>query len=226
MNLILFDIDSTLLHDGGASGAAFERAFEEIFSVVPEKVAKYGRTDPSIARETALITIGRELTEDELSRLNERYINLLPIYLKESKKFRIFDGVFELCETLKMNNSNFIGLQTGNLEVCAWEKLKKAGLDKYFHFGGFGSDSPDRTELVRIAVERGLSASGKTADFVNVFVVGDSPFDIAAGNLNGAFTIGVTTGRNSADELADANASVVVNSLTKESGIYKVFNLL
>ena len=59
MNMILFDIDSTLLKDGGASNASFSRAFKEMFSVDPVSIDKHGKTDPAIARETAMATLGR-----------------------------------------------------------------------------------------------------------------------------------------------------------------------
>jgi len=41
-----------------------------------------------------------------------------------------------------------LGLATGNTETGARIKLERAGLNRYFAFGGFGSDPEDRTELV------------------------------------------------------------------------------
>ncbi len=43
MDMLLFAIDSTLLKDGGASGKAFDRAFQHLFSVIPPAVDKLGK---------------------------------------------------------------------------------------------------------------------------------------------------------------------------------------
>jgi len=43
-----------------------------------------------------------------------------------------------------------------------------------------------------------------------------------AGIRNNAYTIGVTTGKDSADDLKAANANAIVADLTKTSGIYEI----
>ena len=53
-----------------------------------------------------------------------------------------------------------LGLTTGNVEEAAHIKLARPNLNRYFAFGGYGSDSPDRTELTRKALERGEFVSG------------------------------------------------------------------
>lgn len=57
---------------------------------------------------------------------------------------------------------------------------------------------------------------------MKVFLIGDSPSDIIAGNNNGAFTIGVITGRHRESDFIAATASAIVNDLTKASGIYNI----
>ena len=58
-----------------------------------------------------------------------------------------------------------LGLTTGNVEEAAHIKLARADLNRFFSFGGYGSDSPDRTELTKKALERAerLSAASSTA---------------------------------------------------------------
>jgi phosphoglycolate phosphatase len=220
--LLLFDIDSTLLKDGGAATDAFDVAFHEMFSLLPARVDKHGKTDPAIAQEISLATIGRVLTEREDRRLHDRYCELYPEFLEKSGEFCIMEGAVELCLQLSSASSFLCGLQTGNLEVSAWAKLTKAKLNAFFHFGGFGSDSSNRAALVKIGIERGLAYGCMSASDADVIVIGDSTLDIQAGIRNNAYTIGVTTGKDSADDLKAAHANAIVTDLTKASGIYEI----
>ena len=224
MKMILFDIDSTLLKDGGASSASFGQAFKEMFLIAPLSIDKHGKTDPVIARETALATIGRDLTADEGSRLHARYAELLPEYLEKSDSFSVMKGAIELCKRIHSAPAFLLGIQTGNLEPCSWAKLRRARLDAFFGFGGFGSDSSDRTQLVRIAIERGRAVAKAPLEEIKIIVIGDSRNDIIAGNDNGAFTIGVATGKDRESDFIAAGASAMVNDLSEKSGIYDILN--
>ena len=55
-------------------------------------------------------------------------------------------------------------------------------------------------------------------------MIGDSTKDIVAGNNNGAFTIGVATGKDRASDFASAGASANVADLTEGSGIYDILH--
>ena len=54
-----------------------------------------------------------------------------------------------------------LGLVTGNVEAAAHIKLHRARLNRFFSFGGYGSDSTDRGELTRIALERAALVYGE-----------------------------------------------------------------
>ncbi len=222
MKIILFDIDSTLLHDGGAAGRAYECAFRELFGIFPPMIDKHGKTDPIINREVALAALGRKLTTEEEHALNTRYCDLCPSYLDTESDYSVLEGAAELCASLACHPSVALGLQTGNLEPSAYAKLRRGGLDIHFRFGGFGSDSADRPTLVRHAIERGVAATGRYCGGRDVLVIGDSVRDIGAGRENGAFTVGVTTGNNSAGELSAAGAHAVVKNLSGTSGIREI----
>jgi len=57
-------------------------------------------------------------------------------------------GIPDLLEALSCQSSLLMGLGTGNLEEGARVKLARADLMKYFHFGGYGSDSEDRPTVL------------------------------------------------------------------------------
>jgi phosphoglycolate phosphatase-like HAD superfamily hydrolase len=83
-------------------------------------------------------------------------------------------------------------------------------LNPYFAFGGFGSDSENRTELVRRAAEKAAAITGNAVPPSDVFVIGDTPLDVDAGLTAGFKTIGVGTGSYSTDELLRAGALLAI----------------
>lgn len=153
---VLFDIDGTLISSGGASDRAWKRAFEELQGVevdVPAVTGK-GVPDPEVGRVVFEKAIGREPTEEEAEALMRRRLDHLPEEVESSPGFVVKDGVVELLERL-IEEGIMLGLTTGNVEEAAHIKLARPNLNRYFAFGGYGSDSPDRTELTRMALERG-----------------------------------------------------------------------
>ena len=130
------------------------------------------------------------------------------------------DGVKDVLENLKQFGIPR-GLVTGNIEQIAWLKLDKIGVKDYFGFGGFGNESADRSLLVRHAVERAGNIYG-TFNKENVFVIGDTPRDILAGQKNGVKTVGVATGDFTVDELEATGADFVLQNLKDMKIILKI----
>jgi phosphoglycolate phosphatase-like HAD superfamily hydrolase len=211
---ILFDIDGTLILSGGAGGVAWRDAFMELWGV-PADIGKYtdaGMTDPEVGRLTFERVIGRPPDHRELARLLARRNTLLPGAVAESKGYRVLPGVKELLPRL-CEEGYLLGLTTGGVESAAHIKLERAHLNRYFHFGGYGSDSPDRTELTRKAVSRASTILGRTLAHEEVLVVGDTPSDIAAAHGADAVGVGVATGHYGKDQLEEAGADHVLGTL-------------
>ena len=103
----------------------------------------------------------------------------LPRAVAESQGYRVLDGVEETLRALS-EQGYLLGLTTGGVEAAAHIKLARAGLNHYFRFGGFGSDSTDRAELTRCAITRAGRALGQRLDAQRILVVGDTPKDIDA----------------------------------------------
>ncbi len=87
-----------------------------------------------------------------------------------------------------------LGLVTGNIERIAWIKLKAAGLAHYFRCGGFGDEAEAREKLPPLAIARARRSFGRDFAPSEVYVVGDTPADIACGAHSGLRTVGVATG--------------------------------
>ena len=95
-----------------------------------------------------------------------------------------------------------LGLVTGNVEAAAHIKLARGRLNRFFSFGGYGSDSPDRTEVTEAALRRGELVSGGTLADGACISIGDTPRDVEAGHGAGIRVVGVATGSYDVEELA------------------------
>lgn len=212
---ILFDVDATLISTGGAGTRSWRGAFQKLYGI-PADIGKYteaGMTDPTVGRATFLSVIGHDPTEQEMARLMAAYLACLPDEVERSEGYRVLPGVDELLPRL-CEEGYLLGITTGALEAAAHIKLARAGLNRFFSFGGYGSDSNDRTELTRTAIARGGSIVGHTLEPSHVLVVGDTPLDIRAARAVSAVAVGVASGKYSVDQLREAGADFVVESLT------------
>ena len=210
---VLFDIDGTLISTGGASDRAWKRAFKELQGVdvdVPAVTGK-GVPDPQVGRVVFEQALGRDPTSEEAEALMRRRLDFLPEEVENSSGFVVKDGVTEILDRL-MDEGIMLGLTTGNVEEAAHIKLARANLNRYFSFGGYGSDSPDRTELTKKALERAELVSGETLDLGRCFSCGDTPRDVEAGHGAGIRVVGVATGEFTVDELLEAGADAAIRS--------------
>lgn len=214
---VLFDIDGTLLVTGGAGGAAWKRAFAELHGV-EANVAEHtdaGMTDPEIAAILFREVVGREGSGEERAKAIGCYLKHLPDTVAESPGYRLMPGVEQLLDRL-IDAGLLLGLVTGNIEAAAHIKLARGHLNRFFSFGGYGSDSPDRTEVTEAALRRGELVSGGVLGEGACIAVGDTPRDVKAGHGAGIEVVGVATGKYGVEQLREAGADWTLASV--ESG--------
>lgn len=211
---IALDIDETLVSTGGAGARSWRRAFDALWGVEADigKFTSGGMTDPEVGRITFRGVMGRDPTPRELIRLMHAYLGFLPQEVAASPGYRVLPGVEALLPRL-VEAGVLVGITTGAVEAAAHIKLARAGLNQYFCFGGFGSDSKDRGELTRVAIGRASTVLGAPLDPARVCVVGDTPLDIEAAHAAGVAGIGVATGKYTVEELEAAGADHVLESL-------------
>ncbi len=211
---LLFDIDGTLIETGGAGAASWRLAFEELYGF-PADIGKFtdaGMTDSQVARRTFEAVVGHPPARTELSRLLERRLNHLYATVADSAGYRILAGVEKLLPRL-LENGYLLGLVTGNGEAAAHIKLHRARLNRFFSFGGYGSDSDDRSELTKKALERAALVFGEPIDPKQCLTVGDTPLDVTAAHGAGIECVGVASGHFSVRQLREAGADYVIGSL-------------
>ena len=206
MRLVLFDIDGTLIADGGAAREAYAYALEKVYGTRAD-LRRYdfsGRTDPQITH-MVLGDAGVAPAEIDAAMpvLWEHYLAALE--RSAPGRVRELPGVRALVETLANDARVVLGLLTGNIERGARVKLGNAALNDYFPVGAFGSDSARREELPPIAVERASRLSGHHFRGRDVVIIGDSIYDIRCGVPHAATTIAIASGKTSAETLRAEN---------------------
>jgi len=214
---ILFDIDGLLITTGGAGAKSWRWAFNELYGI-PADIGKFseaGMTDPVVGRLTFTSAIGHEPSPTELATVISHYLMRLPEEVASSSGYKVLDGVEELLP--RLCKAGFpLGITTGAVEAAAHIKLARANLNRFFSFGGYGSDSADRGKLTRKAIERAGEILGSALDSQRVLVLGDTPKDITAAHAAGAIGVGVASGHYSKAELLDAGADYALGSLVEE----------
>ncbi len=216
--ILLFDIDGTLVHAGGAGRRSIERALAEHVGELDGALSGLrldGMTDRLLVRE-ALAAAGRPFDDALCDRVLETYVGFLRDEIR-TPAFRVLPGVPELLEGLRRRRVA-MGLCTGNVADGARIKLSRGGLEAFFEWGpeaicGFAADGEARERIVEAALRRASARLGRTVSPGEALVIGDTPRDVAAARAAGVPVLAVATGRYGVEELAACGADRVVPSL-------------
>jgi phosphoglycolate phosphatase-like HAD superfamily hydrolase len=214
IRLVLFDIDGTLIHTGGAGEKAFGRVCESVFEV-PDGTANLqfaGRTDTGIVRQF-FDKHHIESSPENFTKFFKYYLEFLPEMLKQITG-RVLAGTKQWLRDLEASpQTPTIGLLTGNIRHGAQTKLSHYGLWHHFATGGFGDDHENRNEVAKVARQRGVEHLGATLRDEEVLVIGDTPLDIECARAIGAKVLAVATGVYPASQLRELNPDWTVESL-------------
>ncbi len=228
MALYLFDIDMTLLDSDGAGREAMERTFVELFGIegALDTVDFAGRTDSFIVGQAlGQHGIGAMTQEQLVERFVPKYLSHLPVTLAERRP-RVLAGAHELVTALAGLPDIRLGVATGNFRRAAELKLDRFGLSLHLREGGFGEDSADRAEVVRLAIERQTGSDRMSGDGQQraaeepVVVVGDTSHDVSAAKANGCIAVAVATGFSSTDELRAAGPDLLYEDLADTETVF------
>ncbi len=215
MQVLLFDIDGTLIRSGGAGKAAMEDALRTEFGLTElyDGVPYSGRTDPSIARDL-LNVHGLDPCDANIHRLRDAYLRHLPNSLRRHEGV-VLPGVRELLDRLRDVEGIAVGLLTGNIREGARCKLSHYGLWEYFPFGAFADGIHERDDVARGALKEVASHLKREIHPSNIWVIGDTPLDVKCARAIGARAVAVATGWHPLEELHASRADWVLPDLSE-----------
>ncbi|NCA83708.1 MAG: HAD family hydrolase [Opitutae bacterium] len=215
---VLFDIDGTLLDTHGFGREAFIRGLAHVTGERDELayVSFAGNTDRNVL-DQVMAHRNLRLAEADVRRIFARIAEELRELLRANPGKEIA-GARRLLKHLAAEGTA-LGLVTGNIRACAYLKLGSVGFDGYFGFGGFGDEHADRAQIARSALAAAQAAGVAVAEGA-VCLVGDTPFDVAAGRALGIPVIGVATGgRFGVEDLRKAGATLTVADYSDLEGL-------
>ena len=226
MNLVLFDIDGTLMRSGGAGRASMARAVGALYGR-PEAfdgLSFAGAVDPAIV-SAALRRAGVEPSPRRIGRVRATYAAELARAMPEavaSGAALACPGVREAIPALQARAE--LGLLTGNWSVGARIKLQAIDLWAPFASGvlACGDDADDRDALLPLAVRR---ARRRGARPQRVVLIGDTPSDVAAARAGAAalgprgprvWAVAVSTGFATRESLVEAAPDLLLDNLFEQ----------
>ena len=222
-SLLLWDIDGTLVDTARAGERALLLLIRDAYqhdygTELP--VALAGRTDGSIMRDL-LVNLKIEATDETLLGFRKAYFAQLEKTLPLGRA-RLLPGIHEALEAVHAHPEIHQALLTGNYQEGARLKLSHLDVWKYFEFGAFADDSSNRNELGPFALRRAKETLGLDFPPERVFIIGDTPHDIACGQAIGAKTIAVATGAFTVADLEKHHPTYLFPDLSDTAALLKI----
>jgi phosphoglycolate phosphatase len=189
----LFDIDGTLLNSRDAVHYwAMHNGVKEVYGLQLDVtgVPIHGNTDVGILRG---FMEKSGVTESEWLPQLGRLVDFISTEVERNAadlQPQLCPSVRELIKELH-SRGKLLGVASGNLERVGWAKLKACGLKTYFSFGSFSDLNERRDDIFAHGAGEARRMVGADA---KVYVVGDTPADIASAKANKLPVIAVATG--------------------------------
>ncbi len=216
--LVLWDVDHTLIENGGVSKATYATAFELLTGRSPEvRPQTDGRTDFQIMRELLAANSVDVEGYTSISQFEEPLIKAMEQNAPDLPQLGyVLPGVVAALTSLSTVPAVVQSVLTGNIAPNALAKLVPFHLDKWvdLEVGGYGSDDVVRSNLVGAARGKVQRKHGRIFDESSTVLIGDTLLDIKAAHDGGAKVIAVATGIYGVDELTAAGADAILEDLS------------
>jgi len=201
---ILFDFDGTLMDTWPGIEATFRAILRDLDLIGREEYINRRLVGMGLGKAfQELLGEGEELAVVAKKRYRELFPKLGMPYARPYK------GVVPLLDTLKEKGSTLY-IVTARSETVTKNMLSNHHLESYFSFVR-GEKEEERSEgkahMVTEVLEKFSLPHGRC------IMVGDRRYDMEAAKANGLRAVGVTYGYGSREELADAGATEIVESI-------------
>ena len=198
---VLFDLDGTLVDSGAIILASFKHAAKTVLA-------------RDVEDEQIAALVGGSNLYDQMAVLDpSRVEELVSVYREHNRplhdELQAFDGVEELVGTLSAEGRK-LGIVTAKGRATVDLAFAVIDLEPYFD-AVVTADMTERHKPDRQPVLKALELLG--SDPFEAAFVGDSPFDVGAGNAAGVFTVAVSWGNiHPPETLLAEGADVLVHS--------------
>ena len=221
--LVLWNIDLTLLDDGRVSRDAYAEAFRRVtgrpLASLPQLA---GRSDSEIFLEALALndvpfaeneSAERELLARYFWELEEAFAARID---QIATTGRLMPGAKQAVVAAAGLPGVVQSVLTGTIRPNAIYKLRAFDLDSFLdpQIGGYGDDAYPRGSLLLMSRSKAAEKYRTSIDADSTVYVADTCRDIEAAGIGGARCIAVATGRDTAAELQEAGADVVLADLS------------
>ncbi len=229
-NVILFDIDGTILNlKLGLAYNIFVDTINEVYNIGINQSnlpTFHGKTDLQILAD---IELSFDLAPAFLTAGATNLWGLLFEKFKlviTQENIELLPGILELINILSSHDEYALGLVTGNFKQNAYLKLQANSLDRFFPFGGFGCDNPNRNQLPKLALERARDLGLIAADVSekNAIIIGDTLHDINCGKDNNIPVLAVATGTVKRHVLQELHPDYLLDDLRDVRAVFSLID--
>ncbi|MBZ0289953.1 MAG: HAD hydrolase-like protein [Anaerolineae bacterium] len=221
IELILFDIDGTLVMTRGAGRQATKLAMLDVFGTDAGLDTHHfgGKTDWRTLYE---LLAHRAFSEDELRGFIPQYEAAIGGHLERiigDYEVTPCTASYDFVLELRRRGTPLLGILTGNVSTTAPVKLRAAGFDlAWFPVAAYGSEALERDDLPALAVARAETLLGHKIAPEQVVIIGDTSWDVACARALGAVAVAVLTGFTSRDDLAATKPDFLLDDLSQFIG--------
>jgi len=215
MNLIVFDVDGTLLNSTGVDDECYEKALLRAHNITLDGFnwAEFTDvTDQGVTEDILNNTFGRKASTEEIWEVEKAMGELVAEEAKNSpEKFNLAPGIRNFIEIIRSKKELGFSLATGAWEGSARAKLSylKDILDLEKIPWQHASQIRRRADIVRTSVEKAKTYYG-VSEFDSITAFGDGKWDyLTAKELEIGF-VGVNL--NQSDKLSAYSDEKVISS--------------
>ncbi len=200
---ILFDLDGTLTDSGPGIMNGFEYALGKMGIEIPDRSSLRKFVGPPLG-DSFEKTLGfsPEDAAKGIAFYREYYAD------KGVYENDVYPGVFELLDKLKASGKKMI-VATTKAELMANVVMDHFGLRKYFDLmvASNNTDRKNKIDVLSFAIENG------GVDIEKAVMIGDRFYDVTGASHFGIDSVGVLYGYGSRQELVDAGATYIAETV-------------
>ena len=207
---IIFDLDGTLTDSGEGILNCAELGLRHFGLPVPSREEMRVFVGPPLHETFLKFGVPEDRVEEAVTVFRSRYTTI--------GKFENtpYPGVHDLLQALKAAGHTLL-IATSKPENMAVEILEKFELSQYFE--RICGATLDRSRISKEGVIAYLLSLNGTAE--NMVMVGDTAFDVEGAAAHGISTIGVSWGYGSVEEMQQAGAIAIANTMEELLSLLK-----